>query len=92
MLICVKFSNKLKKLFFRPFWVNFPNFGGKKDFRGKFSFVMHNFKWDSSTMPKKINDRIPRKHRRTGRKTEGWTEGRTDRPYFIGPLQQLLAS
>ena len=47
MLICVKFSNKLKKPFF-------PNFGGKKDFPGKFSFVMYNFKWDSSTMPKKL--------------------------------------
>ena len=36
---------------FGAFWAHFPNFRGKKNFPGKSGSVIHNFTWDSSTMP-----------------------------------------
>ena len=74
-----KFFNKFKK----PFLTHSLNFWGKNNFSGKSGFVTHNLKV-SSTMPKfrKTNDAIPRKC--PDRRTEGRTERRTDRPYFIG--------
>ena len=65
---------------FGPFW-------GQKNFPGKFGSITHSLIWFSSTIPKfrKVNDTIRRK--RPDRRMEGRKDGRTDRPYFIGPLR-----
>ena len=75
-----KFPNKLKK---SCFWPIFPIFGAKKIFP------------ENSVLPcatshgilapcqisEKANDAIPRK------RLDKWTNGKTDRPYFIGSLR-----
>ena len=73
-----KFVNKLKKPFFGPFFVHFPNFWGKKPFPENLAL--------SRTTPngflapcqnlEKNNDKIPKK--RPDRRKDGRTEGRTD--------------
>ena len=70
-----KFSKKLKKPVYGPFWAHFPNFGGKKIFPAKSGSVMYNFTWDSSTMPKFRKNLIHNSQKMPG-PMEGWTEGR----------------
>ena len=76
---------------FGPFCVHFPNFLVQKKFFKKSSSVIHNFKRVSNTMPKLrkkilIQFQMPRQ----ARWIDGRTDGRTDRPYFMGPFQLLL--
>ena len=66
-----------------PFMAHFPNFGDKKFCSGKSSSVMHNFIWVSSIMPKFRKNMIQFQENAW---TDGRTDGRTDRPYFIGPF------
>ena len=77
-----KSSNKFRKPCFWPFLDPFFQFWGQKNFSRKSGFATHNFIWVSSPMPKfrKINDTIPRKC------PDRRKDGRTDRPYFIGPF------
>ena len=65
-----KFSNKFKK---PCFWPHFPKFDGKKIFPGMSSSVIHNFTWDSSTMPKFTKKFV------TQFQENAWTDKRTDR-------------
>ena len=78
-----KFFNKSKNPAFGPFLVHFPNFGGK-------FFLPENLtlsRTASYGFPKpcpnlqKTNDRILRKC------LERKTDGRMDRPHFIGPFR-----
>ena len=78
-----KSSNKFRKPCFWPFLDPFFQFWGQKNFSRKSGFATHNFIWVSSPMPKlrQINDTIPRKC------PDRQKDGRTDRPYFIGPFR-----
>ena len=68
-----KFSNKLKKNLYDPFWAHFSNF-----LRTLFGIPA------SCQNLEKINDTIiPRK---CPDRQEGKMDGRANRPYFIGPF------
>ena len=76
-----KFSNKLKKtLILAHFWHFFPILEQKKIFpeNPARSHTTHKF-LAPCQISDKTNDTIPRKH----------LDGRTDRPYFIGPFWLL---
>ena len=60
------------------FLAHFPNFGGKKNFAGKPGSVTDNFIWVSSIMSK-FRKKLMIQFQENAR-----TDGRTDRPYFIG--------
>ena len=80
--LMTKFSNKLKKPCFWPILALFPNFG-KKNFpeypalpgTTSYEFLA------PCQISEKFNDTIPRK------RLDRRTDGRTDRPYFIGPFR-----
>ena len=74
-------------MFLVHFWSIFLVFGGKKNFSWKSESVMHNFKWISSTM-QKFRKKIIMQFQENTQK-DGGTDGRMDRPYFIGPFWQV---
>ena len=69
-----KFSSKLKKPCFWPFWVHFPNFWRQRNFPGKSGSVTHNYSYGFlAPCPnlEKVNNTIQRKRpvrRKDGRK------------------------
>ena len=75
-----QFSNKFKK---PCFWPIFPIFGAKKIFLENPALsrtTSYGFLAPCQNL-EKVNDTIQRKH------PDRWKDGRTDRPYFIGPFQ-----
>ena len=77
-------------MFLANFWTIFPIFGAK-------NFFLENLALSSTTSYeflapcqklKETNDTIPRK--RLDKRTEGRKDGRTDRPYFIGPILGII--
>ena len=79
-------------MFLAHFQFIFPNFGAKK-------FFLENQALSRTTLCgflapcqnlEKANDTIPRKH--LERSKDRRMDGRTDRPYFIGPLSLPLGS
>ena len=80
-----KFSNKLKKnLFFDPFWAHFPNLWSKK-------ICLENPALPSTTShgilaPCQISEKKLMIQFQENTWREGQKDGRTDRPYFIGPF------
>ena len=82
-----KFSNKLKKLFFDPFWALFPSFGTKKKFPRKPALphtTLYEFLAPCQISEKKLMIQF-----QENACTEGRKDGRMDRPYFIGPFRLL---
>ena len=63
---------------FGSFWAHFPNFGSKKKFPRKSGSVMHNFTWDSSTMPKFRKKKQWHNSKKTPGQMEGWKDRRKD--------------
>ena len=82
-----RFFNILKKkTVLDPFLVHFPNFGGKKN-----PALSHTTSYGllaSYQNLEKTNDSIPSKH--SDRWKERRTDGRVDKPYFIGSFQLML--
>ena len=79
-----QFSNKFKK---PCFWPIFPIFGAKKIFLEN-PALSHTTSYGflaSCQNLEKVNDTIQRK--RTDRLKDRRTDGKTDRPYFIGPFR-----
>ena len=75
-----KFFNKFQSPVFSPFLVHFPNFGDKKKLSENpalSSTTSYGFLAPCQNL-EKTDDAIPRKH------PDGRTDGRKDRPYFIG--------
>ena len=74
----IKFSNKLKKIWFCPILALFPNVGAKKIFSQKIwlSRTASNEFLAPCQISEKTNDTILKK----------CLDRRTDRPYFIGPF------
>ena len=67
------------------FLTHFPNSWGKKNFSRKSGCdtqTSHRFLAPCQNL-EKTNDAIPRK------RPDRWKDGRTDRPYFIGPFWLL---
>ena len=76
-----KFFNKFKKPCFGSFWFIFPNFGGKKFFFQKIRLChaqLHVGFQHHAKIQKKLMIQFHENAR---------TDGRTDRPYFIGPFR-----
>ena len=80
-----KSFNKFKKCCIWPIMVHFPKFWGKKNKPRKSgsNTTSYGFLAPSQNL-EKTNDTIPRKHPNRRK------NGRTDRPYFIGPFWLLL--
>ena len=71
---------------FGPF---FSIFGAKNFFLRKSSSVTHNFIWISNTMSNFRKNLWCNSKKISGEK-DGWKDGRTDKPYFIGPFRLPL--
>ena len=85
-----KFSNKLKKPCFWPILGLFSQFWGKKNFfLRKLGSVTHNFIWVSSTMPN-FRKNVWYNYKKMPGQKDWWKDGRTSRPYFIGPFRLPL--
>ena len=86
-----KIFNILKKpLFLTHFWFIFPILGAKKFFLEN-PALSHTTSYGflaSYQNLEKTNDSIPSKH--PNRWKERRTDGKVDRPYFIGPFQLTL--
>ena len=80
------FQSIQKTLFLAQFWSFSKSWGEKKNC-GKSSSIIHKFIWISSTMPKfRKNLKIQfQGNAWKDQRTEGWN-GRTNRPYFVGPF------
>ena len=59
------------------FWATFDHFCPMGIFSKKSGSVTHNYIWAPNTMLS---------FRQTDGRMDGWTDGQTDRPYFIGPI------
>ena len=81
-----KFYNKLKKPWFWPILDPFSQCWKKKIFLRKSGSVMHNFIWVSSTMPN-FRKNLWYNYKKMPGQKDWWKDGRTDRPYFIGPFR-----
>ena len=84
-----KFSNKLKKPCFWPISGPFSQFSGKKIFFPETPALSRTTSYEflaPCQISEITNDTIPR---RAGGGTERRKDGRTDRPYFIGPFRLL---
>ena len=84
-----KFSNEFKKPFLSHFGSIFPILGAKKIFleNSALSCTTSGFQ-HHAIIQKKLMIQF-KKNARTDRRMDGGTEGRSDRPYFIGPFWLL---
>ena len=91
-----KFFNKFQKPYFWPIFGPFSQFLGQKNFFLENAALSHttsygflapcqNLEKTNYTIPRKRLDR--RKDGWKDRRMEGQNNGRTDRPYSIGPFQ-----
>ena len=81
-----KFFNKFKKPCFWPIFGLFSNFRGKIFLENP--AVMHNFKWVSNTMLKFRKKTMIQFQENAW--TDGRTDGRMDRHYFMRPFRLPL--